>query len=138
MNVLDRYPRSSLVVIFCLVLGATMVMFAAMAHAGTDSVADATAAVGTSWDIVQHQGLILGPLLLINGLARYLLKANESAHWLAQGKTLAIVTGVMMVVGAALDWKVNGGPSAGVITALFAAIPLVMHSTVTQATGGAS
>lgn len=102
----------------------------AHASATADPVSTATAAASSSWDIVVHQGPLLGALLLASGLFRQFLKANESQHWIAQGKTLAILTGIGMVIGAAIDWKINGGPAAGIVTALFAAVPLVMHSTV--------
>lgn len=109
----------------------------AHAAATADPVATATAATSSSWDLVTHQGPLLGALLLASGLYRQFLRANESSHWIAQGKTLAILTGLGMVIGATLDWKLNGGPAAGIITALFAAIPLVMHSTVKAAPAAA-
>lgn len=103
------------------------------AAAAADPVGTANLAADSGWDVVAHQGPLLGALLLASALFRQFLKANESKHWIAQGKTLAILTGIGMVIGAAVDWKWNGGPAAGIITALFAAIPLIMHSTVRSA-----
>lgn len=111
------------------ILGA-LFLFARVAHAATDPVTTATVAAASGWDVVAHQGPLLGALLLAYGVVRQILKANESAHWIAQGKTLSITTAIMMIIGTALDWKFNGGQPAEIITALFAAIPLIMHSTV--------
>lgn len=94
-------------------------------------------ATSTGWDALVHQGPLFGGLLLASALYREFLKRNESAHWIAQGKALAVMTGLGMVIGAAADWKFNGGAAAGVVAALFTAVSLAMHSTV-KSSGGAA
>lgn len=117
----------------------------AEAHASSvvvpgDPAAMATAAAGSGWDVVAQQGPLLGGLLLAYALFRRFLKANESKHWIAQGKALSLMTGVAMVAGAVVEWRFTGAPAAGIITALFAAVSLMTHSTVsaTPATANAT
>jgi len=90
----------------------------------------ATTAADSGWDIVVHQGPLLGGLLIAYALFRRFLSANDSQHWIAQGKTLSMLTGAAMVLGAVVDWKFAGAPAAGIVTSLFAAISLTTHSTV--------
>lgn len=107
----------------------TLLLLTLICHSGV-AHADAGASPDVDWSLITHQGWILGSLLVANGLFRWFLKANDSQHWIAQGKTLAILTALFAVVGSVLDWKLNGGQATGVLTALFAGVSLVMHSTV--------
>lgn len=112
-----------------------------VAHASTsapDPVATATTATDATWDVVAHQGPLLGGLLLAYAALSTFLRANESKHWIAQGRTLSVITAGFMVAGAVIDWQFRGASVSGIVTALFAAIPLVMHSTTVKPATSAS
>lgn len=64
---------------------------------------------------VQNYGWIVGGLTVVYLCARWLLKKNESTHWLAQGRSLAIVTTLIGVGGTALQAYTTGTPWSGVL-----------------------
>lgn len=101
----------------------------AVAHA--DPVAVAQASADGGWAMVSTYGPIWGGGLLLFALGGSFLRWNESTHWIAQGRTLAILTGLLSVLGAIAQWHFNGGSSAGIITTLVAAVSLVLHPVTT-------
>lgn len=115
----------------------------ALAHAGVElvpglverppPVVTAQAATDAGWDVIASYGLLWGGALLVLGLGQTLLKANATTHWLAQGRVLAVATGVLAVLGAIAEWHFGGAPASGVITTLIAAIMMVWHPTVQPA-----
>lgn len=102
--------------------------FIGVAHAA-GPVAVAQTAADASWQIVTDYGPLWGGLALAFGIAQSLLKRNESKHWIAQGRMLAVVTGGALVVGALLDWHFQHAPIAGVLVTIYAAFNLVWHPT---------
>lgn len=107
------------------------VFAAAVAHA--DPIVVAATTVDSGWQLLRDYGPIIGSGLLMSGLGATFLRYNESKHWIAQGRTLALISGTVAVIAAVLEWQVNGGSPAGVIFALVAAIGLVMHPVVIPA-----
>lgn len=120
--------RFTLAAVFFGAVALTMVLLMRVAHADPVVVAQATTDAG--WDLIQQYGLPWGGTLLAYGLLQSLLARNGSAHWIAQGRTLSALTGLAMVGEAVLGWKLGGASPSGIAVALFAAINLVMHSTV--------
>lgn len=98
------------------------------AHA--DPVADATTAVDASWSLVEQFGPLWGGMLLLLGVGQVLLRANASTHWIAQGRTLAVISGSLGVLGALAQWRFGGAPLEGVLTTLVAAVAMVWHPAV--------
>jgi hypothetical protein len=115
----------------------------AVAHAVAPTVQanptpDLQVAVDSGWAIVEHDGPILGGGAILFCLISAFLRRNESKHWLAQGRVLALLTGIAMTLGAVLDWQLNGGQFAGVIMTVIAAIKLALSPAVSlPATGPA-
>lgn len=104
-----------------------------VAHAAADPVPTAQAATDASWALVQQYGPLWGGFLLLFGLVSSLLRANESTHWIAQGRRLALLSGLAMTAGAVADWHFHGAPFAGVIVTAVMAIKLVWSPTVAPA-----
>jgi hypothetical protein len=97
----------------------------------TDPVTTATAATSDGWDVVAHAGPIWGGSLLVYGIAQAFLRRNQSEHWIAQGRALAVITATVMVAGGLFDWHFRGAPIGSVLAVAIAAISLVWHPTVT-------
>lgn len=102
----------------------------AVAHA--DPVTTATTSTSDAWDLVTTHGP-LGIGLIAYGVLAKFLAVNQSRHWLAEGRLLAILTGVSMVAGAAALWRFSGGPLEGVLEAVIGAIALIVKPTVEPA-----
>lgn len=102
----------------------------ALAHAGADPSIPVTTGVDFTWDFALKYGVPWTVLLVFKGGLTSFLSKNESKHWIAQGKTLSILTGLGMVVTSLLSWRFLDAPSGGILTALVAAYTLVTHSTV--------
>ena len=106
------------------------------APSASNPAPDLQIAVDSGWAIVEHNGLILGGGALLYCLLSAILRRNKSEHWIAQGRILALLTGVTMTLGALLDWKLNGGQLAGVIITVIAAIKLMLSPAVAVAQSG--
>lgn len=97
------------------------------AHAATDHTPELVSAAGEGWDVFVTDGPLWGALVAANvGLQLFMSRQ----HWLAQGRLLAAITGLGMVLVAVIKWHLDGAPSSGIMTALVAAIALVVHPTV--------
>lgn len=120
--------RLALAAIFCGALALFMILLAGTAHADPVVVAQATTDAG--WTLIEQHGPLWGGTLLAFGMLSAFLRRNDSSHWIARGRVLSALTGAAMVLEAVLAWHLNGAPSAGIAVALFAALSLVMHSTV--------
>lgn len=82
---------------------------------------------------VQAYGWLVGGLTVAYLAAKWLLKKNESTHWIAQGRALAVVTTVVGVAGTALQAWASGTPWSGVlVTALLG----LLHLADAQVTPG--
>lgn len=64
---------------------------------------------------VQSYGWLVGALTVIYVGLRWLLKKNESTHWIAEGRKLAAVVAGVGVLGAALQAITAGTPWSGVL-----------------------
>jgi hypothetical protein len=99
--------------------------------------ADPTAATQTladgGWDVVTTYGPLWGAALLAFGLASAFLKRNSDAHWVSQGRRLAVISASVMVMGAVLQWHFNGGQLAGLLVTVVMAVKLVITPGVTTA-----
>lgn len=88
-------------------------------------------AADASMQLFEQYGWFWGGALLLSGLGGWLLKRNESEHWLARGRTLVAVSAGLSVLGALLEWRLNGAPIAGVLVTLVMAVKLLWSPTVT-------
>lgn len=70
-------------------------------------------------------------VLMLYVAVRWLLKRNETAHWLAHGRTLSIATAVLSVVGSIVGWRFGMDPDT-ITLAVAGAVPLAIPSTVTS------
>jgi di/tricarboxylate transporter len=91
-----------------------------------DPVVAATATTDDGWALVEAYGPIWGGMLLAFGLASAFIKRNEGEHWLAEGRRLALVTGVVGVLGALLQVKLGNSSFAGVVVTLMGAVKLAL------------
>lgn len=141
--ILPRLPRRYLPLAAILAGAALFYLLGAaflahVAHAAGDPSTAVTTAADAGWDIFTKDGPWWAGLMVVAGLLRTFLNKQ---HWLAQGKVLSGLTGVMMVLVAVIAWHF-GAPASGILTALFAAYTLITHSTVPGAqpptTGGAA
>lgn len=124
----DSRYKSAAAAIFLGVVALTMLLLHGMAHAaGADPIATVAAGGDTAVAVWQQDGPLWAGLLV----AMYALRAFLNAdHALAKGRVLSVLTGAAMVGAAALQWKLNGAPFEGILTALFAAAALIQHPTV--------
>lgn len=64
---------------------------------------------------VQAYGWIIGALTVVYVGGKWLLEKNQSTHWIAQGRALAMLTTVVGVGGTALQAWTSGTPWSGVL-----------------------
>ncbi len=83
---------------------------------------------------VQNYGPIVGGLTVIYLGLRWLLRKNEGTHWLAQGRTLAVVTTLVGVGGTALQAYTTGTPWSGVLVTAVLGLLHLADAQVTPAT----
>jgi small neutral amino acid transporter SnatA (MarC family) len=114
-----------------------------LGHAQAQPAADSIATSATSADALLSLILTFGPLwggmAIVFGVASTVLKRNESTHWIAQGRVLAVVTALVGVGVAALKAHFAGAPWAGVLlTAVLGLFKLIDPNTVTPSPGEAT
>lgn len=85
----------------------------------------ASQTIESGWDLIAQYGPIWGVALLLSGGVALFLKKNESQHWLAQGRALAIVTALGMLLAALTEWHFGGGQGAGVVVTLIGVVKLL-------------
>lgn len=138
MTIISRLKFPAL----CL-LGTCMIylLYAAVWHAGVSYGATAldtshsvsTATLDDSWAMISTYGWIWGGMAVVLALASWVLKRNDSTHWIAQGRTLALIVGGLGIAAAALDAKFAGAPLSGVAMTAIAALFKLMDPRVTPA-----
>lgn len=64
---------------------------------------------------VQNYGWVVGLITLGYVVTKYLLKVNDSKHWIAQGRVLAAITAAVGVLGTGLMAFTSGTPWSGVL-----------------------
>jgi hypothetical protein len=89
---------------------------------------------------VQAYGWLVGGLTVGYVALKWLLAKNESTHWLARGRALAVVTTVVGVAGTALQAYTAGTPWSGVLVTALLGLLHLADAQVTPAAkvGGAS
>lgn len=129
----DRIPQLAVL----LAIGAAaLLLLTRIAHAAADPTPALTTGAGAGWDAFASNGPYWGGIVVAYVALQTFLSRQ---HWLAQGRLLAALTGLAMVGAAVVNWHFAGAPSAGIMTAVVAAIALVWHPTVPGAkAGGAS
>lgn len=106
-------------------------MLAKIAHA--DPVVAVQIAADAGVSVIATYGLIPGIGLTLYSILSALLKANESTHWIAQGRTLSLITAGMTVAASVVAWYFNAAPATSIITAVLAAVGLILHPTTVAA-----
>jgi hypothetical protein len=104
-----------------------------IAHADTGAAQPETSGAA---DLLAKHGWWGGALIAYSAAA-WFLKKNQSAKWIAQGRTLAIVAAALSVIGPIIGWQLGLDPDA-IVYSLTGAIPLVMSPTVTSSGGAGS
>jgi hypothetical protein len=104
-----------------------------IAHADTGAAQPETSGVAA---LLAKHGWWGGALIAYSAAA-WFLKKNQSAKWIAQGRTLAIVAAALSVIGPIIGWQLGLDPDA-IVYSLTGAIPLVMSPTVTSSGGAGS
>lgn len=117
--------RLKLAAVFCGVSALTFFILCHVAHA--DPVAAATAATDTGWSLVTQYGPLWAGAIIAMGIGQTFLKQQ---HWLAQGRTLALITGGVSTLGAVLAWKFSGAPVEGIVITAIMALKLAWSPNV--------
>jgi hypothetical protein len=90
----------------------------AHAHAVPDPVATSATSVDVLLSIALTYGPLWGGMAIGFGIVSTLLQRNESTHWIAQGRTLALITAAVGLGIAALQAHFGGAPWGGVLMTL--------------------
>lgn len=101
--------------------------YVGIAHAAEAVDPQVTVAAGGNAAIevwIKDGPLWAGLLVVMYGLRTFL----DRQHFLAQGRTLSLLTGLAMVGAAIANWHFSGAPLEGILTAAFAAFALFSHS----------
>lgn len=97
-----------------------------VAHAaGIGQAAAPAVSVATlddSWTLIHTYGWTWGGMYLVLTVAQFLLKKNDSQHWIAQGKTLAYIVGGVGIAASALQAYFGGTPWSGVAMTVVVAL----------------
>ena len=93
-------------------------------------VAQGVSTAQSGWDVVTTYGPIWGAMVLVYGLLSEFLRRNDSEHWIAQGRMLALLVAVAGLLSSVLEAQLAGKSWSGVIVTLFGAVKLVMSPTV--------
>jgi hypothetical protein len=125
-----RQPLKNATLFLLLVSGVTALVLGlgtALAHAQADPVTTAQTSTATMADLVAAHGPIWGPILFVFALLSWALVKNQSTHWIAQGRKLALLTGGSLVLEAVLRWQLAGGTLEAVLSAVVMAALLVRN-----------
>lgn len=144
----ERYDRNETLralAVMLAIAASVLLGFAAIARADTGAArADTGAAhavTGSPDDlanVLTTYGPVVGGMYLAYAIAAALLARYAGSSWLAQGKRLAIATGMLGVAGAALQTRLTGASWTVVLAAAVAAAFKLLTPTVTPvATAGA-
>jgi hypothetical protein len=90
----------------------------------------------TGWDVIETYGPIWGAMLLLYGAGAIFLSKNQSEHWLAEGRTLAMLVAGVGVLGSVLEAQLGGASWAGVVVTLVGAVKMVVNPTVKKVQAG--
>lgn len=118
--------------ILCLA-GLILFVSCGLAYAAGDPLSTAQTSVeGGIW-LVTTYGPVLGSMYLLYQLVSRLVAKYASTSWFARGKRLASTTGVLGIVGAALQAQIGGAPWNVIALAAIAAAFKLLTPTVPPA-----
>lgn len=151
-SVLCVIAGSASIIMCCDMFRCLGVASAAQLAVTADPVSAVPTSIDNGWSLVTTYGPIWGGMALAFGLAAWLLKRNESTHWIAQGRVLAIIVTVVGTGTAILSAHFAGTAWSGVlitgVLSLFKlmqpvvnqppAAPPVSHDTAPVVTGSAT
>lgn len=127
---MSQRSRSSLTPFVTAAVVAVVLLFARLALAAADPLSTATVSVDTLASMVTSYGWIVGGVIIAYALTRTLLRLNDSKHWIAQGRTLAVIAALVGVGGTALQALFSGSSWAGVLaTAVIGVVHLLDANT---------
>jgi hypothetical protein len=113
------------------VAGLLLFLGYAQAQPAADPIATSAASADAVLSLILTFGPLWGGMAIVFGVASTLLKRNESTHWIAQGRVLAVITAAVAVGIAALKAHFAGAPWAGVLlTAVLGLFKLIDPTTV--------
>lgn len=81
----------------------------------------------SAWDLIKQAGWLWGGMAVLFGLGTYVIKKNETAHWLSNDHILAVGTTVIGVLGAIVNAHFGSGSWAAVIAVLVAGVGLIIQ-----------
>lgn len=106
------------------IVASVLCLYSCVAHAAgvaADPVAGAASAADTGWSLVTSYGPLWALALVVQGLGQTFLSRQ---HWLAQGRTLSLISGGVSTLGAVLAWHFSGAPIEGVVVTAIMALKL--------------
>lgn len=113
-------------------------IYLSQAHAASMQLVDPTpgmiSAVDGGWQLFEQQGPIWGGMALATAFGVAFLKRNESKHWIAQGRTLAIIVAVVGTLASVLSAKFSGTAWSGVLVTAAMAFFKLMQPVANTAT----
>lgn len=116
-----------------LLTGMVLCVLSGLALAAGDPLGAAQTSVDGGIGLVTTYGPVLGSMYLLYQLASRLVGKYASSSWLAKGKRLAIITGVLGVAGATLQAEASGGSWNVIALAAIAAAFKLLTPTVSPA-----
>lgn len=126
---MTRTSRFKLPLLSACGLVALYVFFDLVSHLGVahaaaidDPIAMATVSTDSVYTVIATYGWLWGGMAVVFGSLSWLLSRNESTHWIAQGRTLAVLTASAGLGVAALKAHFGGAPWSGVMLTLIVGI----------------
>jgi len=113
-----------------ILLVAGLLLFVLYRLAYADPLSTAQASVDGGFGLIATYGPVLGGMYLLYQLASRLVAKYARSSWLAKGKRLALSTGVLGVIGAALQAQIAGSPWNVIALAAIAAAFKLLTPTV--------
>lgn len=130
----ERYERNEtlrVIGIGAAMIAALLLGFAAIARADTGAAHAVTGSPDDLAAVLSTYGPVVGGMYLLYAVAAAVLARYAGSSWLAQGKRLAIATGLLGVAGAALQARLTGASWTVVLAAAVAAAFKLLTPTVT-------
>ncbi len=84
-------------------------------------------AATSAWGMIKQYGWLWGSMIVLFGIGTFVIKLNDSSHWLSQDHVLPIAVGVLGMLAAALQAHFAGGSWAGVVATAFAVLTLIIQ-----------
>lgn len=133
LSILVVLAGSAGIVMCCDMFRCLGLAHAAQAASLSDPVTVATVSVDNGWSLIESYGPIWGGMAIAFGLAAWLLKRNESTHWISQGRTLAIIVAVVGTGTAILSAHFAGTAWSGVLVTGVVSLFKLLQPTIAHA-----